>query len=106
MKPSEFKISIRVGSYDTKIAENVGNCYDTEKHIVSKLSKLSIPNFNSTNGKFYKDCVKISRPYLLYFLRIKLSKSVKVELGWFIVLNGSAGPKMSIKLSLYFLLFF
>ena len=44
MKPSKFKISIPVKSYQ--------NCYVAEKRIVSKLSKISIPNFNSTNWKF------------------------------------------------------
>jgi len=49
MKPSEFKISIAVESYDKKTAENYRNCYVAEKRIVSKLSKVSIPNFDSTN---------------------------------------------------------
>ena len=44
MKPSEFKISISVESYDEKTAENYRNCYVTEKPIVCKLSKMSIPN--------------------------------------------------------------
>ena len=51
MKPSEFKISILVESYDEDTAEIHRNCYDTEKLIVSKLSKISNPNFefDSTN---------------------------------------------------------
>ena len=44
MKPSEFKISISVESYDEKTAENYRNCFVAEKHIVSKLLKISIPN--------------------------------------------------------------
>ena len=31
-----------------KTAENYRNFYVAEKHIVSKLSQISIPNFNST----------------------------------------------------------
>ena len=42
MKPSEFKISISVESYDEKNAENYRNYYVAEKHIVSKLSEISI----------------------------------------------------------------
>ena len=49
MKPSELKISISVESYDEITAENDRNCYVAEKPIVFKLSKISIPNFNSTN---------------------------------------------------------
>ena len=41
MKPSEFEISRSVESYNKKKAED---CYDTEKRLVSKLSKISIPN--------------------------------------------------------------
>ena len=49
MKPSEFEISFLVKSYDEKTAENWQNGYDADKHIVSKLSKIPIPNFDSTN---------------------------------------------------------
>ena len=49
MKPSGLKISISVESYDEKNAENYRNCYDAEKRIASKLSKILIPNFDSTN---------------------------------------------------------
>ena len=45
MKPLEFKISLLVKSYDKKNR----NCYDAEKPIVSKLSKISIENCDSTN---------------------------------------------------------
>ena len=51
MRPSEFKISISVESYDEKTAENYRNCYLAEMLIVFKLMKLSIPNFDSTNWK-------------------------------------------------------
>ena len=40
-----------VKSYDEKTAENYRNCYLAEKPIVFKLSKISIPNFDSTNWK-------------------------------------------------------
>ena len=49
IKPSEFKNSISVKSYDEKTVENYRNCYVAENRIVSKLSKISIPNFDSTN---------------------------------------------------------
>ena len=48
MKQSEFKISISVESYDENTAANYRNGYVAEKHIVSKLSEISIPNSNST----------------------------------------------------------
>ena len=51
MKPSELKISVSVKSYDEKTDEIYRNCYVAENLIVFKLSKISIPNFNSTNGK-------------------------------------------------------
>ena len=47
MKLSEFKIFLSVKSYDEKNAETYRNDYVVEKHIVSKLSKLSIPNFGT-----------------------------------------------------------
>ena len=37
MKPSEFKISISVISYDEKSAKNDQNCYVAEKRLVLKL---------------------------------------------------------------------
>ena len=46
MEPSEFKITISVESYDEETAEN---CYVAEKPIVFKVSKISIPNIDSTN---------------------------------------------------------
>ena len=50
MKLSELKISISVKIYDEKTAGNYRNYYvATEKPIVSKLSKILIPNFDSTN---------------------------------------------------------
>ena len=41
---SEIKISISVESYDKK---NYRNCYIAEKCKISKLSKISIPNFDT-----------------------------------------------------------
>ena len=49
MKPSEFEIYFLVESYDKKTAENYWIGYVAEKRIVSKLSKILIPNYNSTN---------------------------------------------------------
>ena len=46
MKPSEFKLSILVESYDEKTEENYRNCYVAENRIVSKLLKILITNFD------------------------------------------------------------
>ena len=48
---SEFKILIPVESCDEKTVEN----------LVSNLSEISIPNFNSQIEDLNEDCVKISR---------------------------------------------
>ena len=48
LKPSEFKISISVESYDEKTTENDRYCYVAKKRIVFKLAKTSIPNFYIT----------------------------------------------------------
>ena len=65
MNQLEVKISISVESYDEeKSTENYRNCYVAKKIIVSKLSKVSIPNCNGKSVSMNKDCVKISRPYL------------------------------------------
>ena len=49
MKPSEFETSISIERDDENTAENYRNCYVADKSIVSKLSKISIPNFDSEN---------------------------------------------------------
>ena len=49
MKPIDLEVSFSVKSYDEKTAENFRNCYVAEKQIVSKLSKISMPNFDNTN---------------------------------------------------------
>ena len=49
MKPLEFIISISVESYDEKTAIDYRNYYVVEKCIVSKLSTISISNFDSVN---------------------------------------------------------
>ena len=51
MRPSKFKISISVRSYNEETAENYRNYYVAENRKVSKLSKISIPNFDNTNGR-------------------------------------------------------
>ena len=48
MKPSEFKISLSVETYDKKTTGSCLNFYDVEKRIISELSKISIPNFDSS----------------------------------------------------------
>ena len=49
MKLSGFKISLSVESYDEKTAENYRNYYVAKQRMVSKLSIISISNFDSTN---------------------------------------------------------
>ena len=46
MKPSKSKISLSVESHDEKTAESNQNFYVAEKHIVFRLLKISIPNFD------------------------------------------------------------
>ena len=54
-----------------KTAENDRNDYVAKKRIVSKLSKTSIQILIAQIEDFNKDCVNISRRYLLYFSRNK-----------------------------------
>ena len=61
MKPSEFKISISVESYDEKTAENCRNYYVAEKRIVFKPSKISFANSISTMLLFDDNKVKMAR---------------------------------------------
>ena len=49
LAPSDFKISISIESYGEKTAGKYRKFFSSEKRIVSKLSKILIPNFNSTN---------------------------------------------------------
>ena len=100
MKPSEFKISISVKSYDKKTAENYRNCYVTEKRRVSKLSKVSIPNFVNTNWSLEWRWCQIFRACLSYFPRNEPLKSVTVGSIRFNILNDSACLKMVIKIYL------
>ena len=74
-----------------KTDENYRNNNVAKKLIVLKLSIAQIEDLN-------EDCVKVSGPYLIYFLRKKPSKSVTVGSGLFIVLSDSASPEMIIKL--------
>ena len=97
MEPSDFKISISVESYEEKTAENYRNCYLPEKRRVSKLTKISIPNINSTNWRLESRLCQNFTSYLLYFPINKTSKNITVGPGRFIVLNDSASPKMVMK---------
>ena len=50
MKPSEFKISISVESFDEKMLKITEIAsYGVEKRIVRKQSEISIPNLNNAN---------------------------------------------------------
>ena len=51
MKSLELKISFSIESYDGKTDENYHYCYVPEKHIVLKISKLSMSNVASTYGR-------------------------------------------------------
>ena len=55
MKQLKFKIFLSVESYDEKTSEN-------DRYYCSSFSKAQIEDLN-------KDCVEISRPYLLNFPR-------------------------------------
>ena len=81
MQQSELNISISAESYDEKTAENYRNCYVVEKNIVFKLSRISIPNFDTT---------KFQVPIFHAFREI--SHQRELWLCWFIVLNDSASP--------------
>ena len=67
MNPSEFKTSISVECYYEKSDKNYQNSYIVEKRIISKLFQILIAQIEDLT----KDCVKISRPYLLYFPKNK-----------------------------------
>ena len=64
---------------------------------MSKPAHINIEIQISQIEDLNEDCVKISRPYLLYFLRNKSSKSVTVGFGPFIILNDSTSPKVVIR---------
>ena len=51
IKSSEFEFSLSLTIMMEKTTKICRNGYDAEKRIVSKLSKLLIPNFNSLNWK-------------------------------------------------------
>ena len=69
------------------------NIFNIFYNIYSDRSKL-----DSIIEDLNEGCVKILRPYHLYFMRNKPSKKVTVRSGRFIVLNDSASLKMVIKL--------
>ena len=49
---NEISLMEPVKSYDIRTADNCRNIYDAEKRIIFKLSKISIPNFDSTILRF------------------------------------------------------
>ena len=79
MKPSEFNIFISVESFDEKTTENDRNCYDTEKHIVSKLSKISIPNLCIINFKLKS---RLCQNFTPLSLILSEKGTVKERPGW------------------------
>ena len=68
MKPSEFKIFLSGESYDKKTAENCLNFHDTDKHIISKQSKISI-------SVFYSKILKLESKLCQNFLSLSLTLS-------------------------------
>ena len=70
MKASEFKNSISVKSYE-KTAENYRNCYVTENRIALKHQRYLSQIIIAKTEDLYDDCVRISNPYLINFLRYK-----------------------------------
>ena len=80
MQPSEFKISNSIENYTEKTAENDRKRYVAEKRIVSKLSKLSIPNFNKHK---LRTCMKIVSKFnvpIFYNLR-EISRQSELQSG-------------------------
>ena len=76
MKKSVFEIPISDESYNKKTAENCRKFYDAEKRIVSKLSKISIPNFDSRIRKHeLRLCHNFTFLSLFYFRHYKQLKS-------------------------------
>ena len=70
IKPLEFKVSISINSYDEKTTGNYWNCYVVENCLVYKLTKISIPNFDSTNWRFeYRLCQNFTS--LSFILSVK-----------------------------------
>ena len=107
MKPLEFKIFLSVETYDEQTVENYRNSNVAEKRIVSKLSKISIPNFDSTSWTLEWRLRQKFTSLSLYFPRNKPSNSVTVGSVRFIVfLNDSASPKMITIIFLHFFRFF
>ena len=79
MISSEYKISPSIKSCNEKTAQNDRNWYIVEKHIASNLSKISMPNFESTYWRLKWRLCQNFRFLFLYFPKSKPSKSVTVE---------------------------
>ena len=69
MKPSEFKISVSVKSYDEKILKVTENTRCRKEHSLHQILIAQIENLN-------EDCVNILCLYHLYFPINKPSMSV------------------------------
>ena len=93
IKQSGFKVSISVESYDKN---------DWKLPKLLHMETHSFHTILAQIGVLSKDCIKISRPYLINFPKNKSSKNVTVGSGQFIVLKDSASPKMVIHIYLYF----
>ena len=102
LKSSELKISIWFKSSDEENCRKLPKLLHCQKAHSFQTVKYINPEFLYHKLKTgIKIMSKFPRLYHLYFPRSKLSNSVTIGPGQFIVLNDSASPKMVIKL--YFL---
>ena len=101
MKPSAFKVSILVESYDEITTLPKSTYFLNHQRYRFQILIAQIKDLN-------KDCVKILFPHLLCFPNNKPTKSVTIGLGRigsdrFNVLNDSASHKMIMKMYYYFI---
>ena len=98
MKQSKFEISFSVESYDKKkLLINGQNCYVAEKHVVSKLSKLSISRCQNSR-------LIIEEIIIINFRQIDRQRALWS--GRLIILNDKDGLKMHMKIYSHFPDFF
>ena len=95
MKPSEFKISISVESYNEKLLKIT--------KILTLPKSRQFPNYQRYRSQILIAQIQdihmryVKNSYHINFSRNELSKSVTVGSGWFIVLNDSACRNWSYK---------
>ena len=92
MKPSEFKISFSVKSYDKKLLKITEIAMLRKSPQFSNYQRYRFQILIAQIGVFNEDCVKISNPDLIYFQRNMPSNSVTTGSGRFIILSDSTSP--------------